>query len=76
MGHTSVDHGEQFVLAFLLVVKNVSCDIYDLNHSSFLVIETNEVLYFKLNVLGTVSFYHLENLDSYFRFFHLQNLVD
>jgi hypothetical protein len=76
MGHTSVDHGEQFVLAFLLVVKNVSCDIYDLNHSSFLVIETNEVLYLKLNVLGTIFFNRLENLNTYFRFFHLQNLID
>ena len=57
-------------------MKNVSSDVNDLNHGSFLVIETNEVLYLKLNVLGTLVFNHLESLNSYFWSFHLQNLIN
>ena len=71
MGNTGIYHGKDIVLPLLLVVKNVTGDVDDLNHGPCLVVVTNEVFDFKLYVLSILILDYLENKNSFLRMFHL-----
>lgn len=60
----------------MLIVKNVAGDVDHLDHSSFLVVEPDEISDFKLDVFGFRLLDDFIDLDADFWSFHLKKLID
>ena len=64
MRNTSIYQLQELILVFLLIVKNVSSNVNHLDHGSFLVVESNEIGNFNLDVFGICLIDHLVDLDA------------
>ena len=62
-------------MGLLLVVEDVSGDVYHLNHCSGLIVETNEISDLKLDILCVFLLDDFVDMDSNLRLFQLKQLV-